>query len=76
MPKIPKGVFKKTYHNPNSRDAPNYSFVEELAQTPCAMSTLEVLQICPSQCNGLLVAIDSTDSVNLTTKFDLSDVKP
>ena len=43
MPKIPKGVFKKTLHNPNARAASNYSMVEDLAQTPCAMSTLEVL---------------------------------
>ena len=30
MPKIPKGVFKKTLHNPNARAASNYSVVEEL----------------------------------------------
>ena len=28
MPKIPKGVFKKTFHNPNARAIPNYSVVE------------------------------------------------
>ena len=43
MPKIPKGVFKKTLHNPNARVAANYSVFEDLAQTPCAMSALEVL---------------------------------
>ena len=43
MPKIPKGVFKKSFHNPNSGVASNYSIVEYLAQTPCAMSALEVL---------------------------------
>ena len=43
MPKIPKGIFKKEFHNPNSRVAYNYSVVEYLAQTPCAMSRLEVL---------------------------------
>ena len=31
MPKIPKGVFKKTLHNPNARAASNYSVVEYLA---------------------------------------------
>ena len=36
MPKIPKGVFKKTLHNPNARATANYSVVEDLAQTPCA----------------------------------------
>ena len=43
MPKIPKGVFKKTLHNPNARAAANYSVVEDLAHTPSVMSTLEVL---------------------------------
>ena len=48
MPKIPKGVFKKAFHNPNARDASNYSVVEYLTQTPCAMSKLEVLKSCPA----------------------------
>ena len=48
MPKIPKGVFKKTFHSPNVRAASNYSIVEYLDQTPCAMSSLEVLQSCPT----------------------------
>jgi hypothetical protein len=42
---IPKGAFKKASHNPNARAAQNYSVVEDLSQTPCAMSALEVLQI-------------------------------
>jgi len=50
-----------TMHNPNARAAPIYLFVEDLAQTPCAMSTLEVLQIFPSQHNVLLSAIGATD---------------
>ena len=43
MLKIPKGVFNKTLHNPNARAASNYFVVEELAQTPCAMSDLKVV---------------------------------
>ena len=43
MPKMPKGVFKKAFHNPNSRVSSNYSVVEYLGQTPCAMLELEVL---------------------------------
>ena len=46
IPKILKGVYKKAFHNPKSRVASNYSVVEYLAQTSCAMSTLEVLQSC------------------------------
>ena len=48
MPKILKGVFKKALHNPNTRATTNYSVVEYLSQTPCAMSSLEVLQSLPT----------------------------
>ena len=75
MPKIPKGVFKKTLHNPNVRAASNYSMVEELAQTPCAMLALEVLQICPTQQDALLEALGSINSLSLMVKFNLSDIK-
>jgi hypothetical protein len=40
---IPKGVFKKYSHNPNTRAAHNYSVVEDLSQIPYVMSSLEVL---------------------------------
>jgi hypothetical protein len=43
MTHIPKGAFKRASHNPNARASQNYSVVEDLSQTPCAMSTLEVL---------------------------------
>jgi ribosomal protein L44E len=36
---IPKGMFKKSSHNPNERVAQNYSMVEDLSQTPSAMSS-------------------------------------
>ena len=45
---IPKGAFKKDSHNPNARATQNYSVVEDLSQTPCVMSSLEVLQSFPS----------------------------
>jgi hypothetical protein len=45
---IPKGAFNKNSHNPNTRASHNYPIVEDLAQTPCAMSSLEVLQSFPS----------------------------
>ena len=75
MPKIPKGVFNKTLHNHTARAASNYSVVEDLAQTPCAMSALEVLQSCPAQWDALLAALGSMDSSSLMAKFHLSDVK-
>jgi hypothetical protein len=48
-----------------------------LAQAPCAMSSLEVLQHCPSQRRTLLAAIGAFDpesSNNLT--FNLDDHQP
>ena len=47
-PRITKGVLKHSGHNPNAQAAQNYSVVEDLGHTPCAMSALEVLQSCPS----------------------------
>ena len=42
----PKSTLRKATHNPNAKDAQHYSIVEDLAQAPCAMSALEVLQTC------------------------------
>jgi len=44
----PKGVLQISYFNPNARAAQHYNIVEDLAQAPSAMSTLEVLQSCPT----------------------------
>jgi hypothetical protein len=76
-PRIPKGVLKCSTHNPNARATQNYSIVEDLGQTPCAMSALEVLQTCPSQRNALLSALGSLEpSGSKVIKFDVTDVKP
>lgn len=45
----PKSTLGKTTHNPNAREAQNYSIVEDLAQAACAMLALEVLKTCPTQ---------------------------
>jgi hypothetical protein len=77
MTRIPKGAFKKASHNPNARAAQNYSMVEDLSQTPCAMSTLEVLQSFPTQRKSLLTALGSTETCNLgTIMLDTTDLKP
>jgi hypothetical protein len=74
---ILKGVYKHASHNPNARVMPNYSIVEDLAQMPCAMSSLEVLQSFPSQRAALLSTIGATDSSSqLVMKFNATDVKP
>jgi hypothetical protein len=76
-PRILKGVLKCSTHNPNARATHNYSIVEDLGQTPCAMSALEVLQTCPSQRNALLSALGALDpSGSKVIKFDVTDVKP
>ena len=45
----PKASIRRAMHNPNARATQNYGVVEDLAQAPCAMSILEVLQSCPAQ---------------------------
>jgi hypothetical protein len=76
-PHILKGVLKCTTHNPNARATQNYSIVENLGQTPCAISTLEVLQTRPSQRNALLSMLGYIDtSGSKVINFDVTDVKP
>jgi hypothetical protein len=77
MTRIPKGSFKKASHNPNAIAAQNYSVVEDLSQTPCAMSALEVLQSYPTQRKALLIALGSNETCNSgTIMLDTTDLKP
>lgn len=58
----------------NARATQHYSIVEDLAQAPCAMSTLEVLQSYPSQRKALLQAIGAVDSTDASLLyFDLEN---
>ena len=57
MIKSPKGVVHKSTFNPREKVAKNYNIIEDLAQSLSAMSTLEVLQNCPSQKQALFSAI-------------------
>jgi hypothetical protein len=71
----PKGILRRTTHNPNTRASHNYSIVEDLAQAPCAMSVLEVLQSFPTQWKSLLSAIGGVDpSESSLMTFDSSQV--
>ena len=45
----PKSTLRKSIINPNACPSQYYNIVEDLAQAPCAMSALEVLQTCPTQ---------------------------
>ena len=70
-PRIPNGVLKCLGHNPNARAAQNYSVVEDLGQTPCAMSTLELLQTCPPQRRDFLSALGvDVDNSSSVIKFE------
>ena len=77
LPHIPKGVLKHSGHNTNARSAQNYSVVEDLGQTPCAMSALEVLQTCPPQRKALLSTLGvSDDNSSTMIKFETMGVQP
>ena len=73
----PKSTLRKVVFNPNARAAQFYNVVEDLSQEPCAMSTLEVLQICPTQRKNLLTALGAMDlgDMNLI-HFNPENLKP
>ena len=68
---------KRTVHNPNARAAQNYNIVEDLAQAPCSMSALEVLQSCPPQRKALLDSLGAVDPADTNIlHFDLAHSAP
>jgi hypothetical protein len=72
--RIPRILLHRNVHNPQARAAHNYSLVDDLAQSPAAMSVLEVLQTCPTQRKSLLPtlgAVDPADTLLIT--FDLNN---
>ena len=69
IPIFPKGVLHKSTHNPHARAAQNNSIVEDLAQAPCAMSALEVLQSLPLQGKYLFNVIGQLESILLYPLF-------
>ena len=72
-----KGVLRKYSYNLKSHATQNYSIVEDLAQAPSTMSTLEVLQSCLSQLKAFLSTtggIDPSDSSLIA--FDLENFVP
>jgi hypothetical protein len=74
---IPCIPLRRNVHNPHASTTHNYSLVDNLAQSPTAMSFLEVLQTCPTQQKSLLSAlgaVDPTDTRLIT--FDLDSGEP
>ena len=71
----PKGDLCGLMHNPDARDAHNENVVEEIAQEPCAMSSMEVLQYFPAQRNELFYStrvVDPSDATLITLDLDQS----
>lgn len=56
-----RGVLRKSLYNPNTRATQHYNIVEDSAQAPSTMSSLEVLQSYPSQRKSLLLDIGGID---------------
>ena len=60
-----------------ARAAVSYNIVDDLAQTPTVMCTLEVLKTCPMQRKALLStlgAVDPSESKLIT--FDMENGEP
>jgi hypothetical protein len=75
--RIPHIPLRRNVHNPQARATHNYSLVDDLAQSPIAMSVLEVLQTCSTQRKSLLFAlgaVNPTDTRLIT--FDLDSGEP
>ena len=53
----PKSNICMETFNPNVRDSQNHNIVEYFSHTPCAMSSIKVLQNCPTQRRNLLSTI-------------------
>jgi hypothetical protein len=67
----------RNVHNPQAREAHNYSLVDDLAQSPATMLVLEVLQTCPTQRKSLLFAMGAVDPVDTRLiTFDLDSYEP
>lgn len=64
-------------HNFNAWAAQHYGIVEDLAQAPCAMSALEVLQSFRTQRKALLTAIGGVDPYDTSLiSFDSNNCEP
>ena len=73
----PKSTLRKVVFNPNAQAAQFYNVVEDLAQTPCAMSTLEVLQSSPTQHKKLLTTLGATNPIDMNlSHFNPENLKP
>ena len=73
----PKSTLRKDIFNPNAQAAQFYNVVEDIAQEPCVMSTLKVLQSFPTQRKNLLTALGAVDPDNTNLiQFNVDNYKP
>ena len=64
-------------NNATARAAVSYSIVDDLAQTPTAMSALEILKMCPMQWKALLASLGAVDpSDSKLIMFDTENGEP
>ena len=64
-------------NNTTARAAVSYIIVDDLAQTPTTMSTLEVLKTLPTQWKSLLATLGAVDpSDSKLIKFDMENGEP
>ena len=61
LPLFPCPPIRRVSNNATARAAVSYSIMDDLAQTPTAMSALEVLKTCPMQWKSLLAALGAAD---------------
>jgi hypothetical protein len=74
---IPRIPLHRNVHNPQARAAHNYSLFDGLAQSPTAMSVLEVIQTCPTQRKSLLSTLGAFDLVDTRLiTFDIDSGEP
>jgi hypothetical protein len=69
---IPHIPLRRNVKNPQDRETLNYSLVDDLAQSPVAMSILEVLQTCPTHWKSLLSSLRAVNPAN--TRFITFDL--
>ena len=60
----PKSMIQEVIFNPSAQDFKFYNIIDDMAQVLCTISTLEVLQTCPTQRKNLLSPLGALDSQN------------
>jgi hypothetical protein len=74
---IPRISLGRNVNNPHVRETHNYSLVDNLTQSPTAMSVLKVLQTYPNQWKSMFSALGAINPVDTRLiTFDLDSGEP